>query len=141
MNKIVKRKIIGIIICFAISILGWTYLAINGQNISEELISYLNGFLGGISGVALYFLVCIIRAIRNPKIAQNLEIVNQDERLHSINNCAMAITFRICMILEAITSVILAILGYMQVAEVLGFVICVQLILYIVIYYIVAYKN
>lgn len=141
MNKIVKRRLIGTIICFVVGTISLTYNIVNAEKIGEELGSYLNGFSSGVMGGALYFLICTIRAIRNPKIAKNMENIEQDERLHSINNKAMAYTFRISVLIEAITSIGSAVLGHMQIAECLGFIICVQLILYVVIYYIVTYKN
>jgi len=141
MNKIVKKRLIKTIICFVLGAVCGVCSLLNGENMSEELQSYLNGFTTGIFTAGMYFLLCTIRAIRNPKIAKNMENVEQDERLHSINNKALAITFRISVFVEAIVSVLGAILGYMQISECLGAVIGVQLILYIIVYYVIEHKN
>lgn len=140
MNKIIKRRLISAFICFGIGIVGWIYLAVNHE-IGEELRAYLSGFFGGINGVALYFLIYSFRAIRNPKIAKELQNVENDERLHTINNKAFALTFKICIVLEALGSFAFAFCKYMQIAQYLGFVICAQLVLYIVVYYIVVHRN
>ena len=141
MNKIVKRRLISTIICFFVGIIVFVFRIVNDENIGEELESYLNGFSSGVMGGGIYFLICTVRAIRNPKIAKNMENIEQDERLHSINNKAMAYTYRVGVLVEAITSIASALSGHIEIAECLGFVICVQLIMYVIIFYIVAHKN
>lgn len=141
MNKIVKKRLIGSIICFIIGVGCLICCLINHNKIEEDLYSYLNGFSCGIVTVGTCFLISAIRAIRNPKIAQNLENASQDERLWAICNKAMAITFRISILVYSIASVILAILGNMYIAGILGLLIGGQLIAYVIIYYVVAHNS
>lgn len=141
MNKIVKRRLIGTIICFALGIACGVFVFVNNGKMREDLLDYLSGFSSGLTGAGLYFLICTIRALRNPKIAKNMEVIEQDERLHSINNKALASTFKISMIVEALLSIGAAVLNYMQAAECLGLVIGIQLILYVVVYLIIERKS
>lgn len=53
----------------------------------------------------------------------------------------MSISFRLAIVLEAIISIIFAFTKNMIVAEVMGFIISLQLILYIVVYCIVSKNN
>ena len=141
MNKTVKRKLIGAIICLILSILVWTYLIINYNKISGEFNAYLSGFAGGVFGVGLYTLVTSIIAIRNPAKIKELENKMNDERLISNNNYAMSIAFRISILTEAIISIVCAIIQQMEVAKYMGFAICFQLILYLVIYFVISKKK
>ena len=50
MNKIVKRKLVGSIICFVIGIAFLIFSLINYNSISEEMLSYIRGFVSGIIG-------------------------------------------------------------------------------------------
>lgn len=137
MNKIVKRKLIGAIICIVLGIAFLVYQIINPQSISEDLHAYMNGFAGGIIGVGIYTIIIAIKAMKSPKKAKELENEIKDERLNSINDRAMALVLKICIILEATISVICAFMEIMELAKYLGFVICFQVILYLIIYCII----
>lgn len=53
MNKIVKRRLIGSLMCFMIGIGIWVYESLNAAQIGEELQSYLSGFSSGVLGVRI----------------------------------------------------------------------------------------
>lgn len=141
MNKIVKKKLICSLVCIIIGIIFFIYPIINGKNINEDLHTYMSGFAGGIIGVGIYTFIIAIKAMISPSKGKELENEFKDERLNKINSCAMAISFRISLICEAAVSVICAFTNNMQISQYVGFAICFQLILYIVVHYIVKRNN
>ncbi len=141
MNKIVKRKLIGAILCFVIGIAFFTYPIIAPQSITENLHSYMNGFASGMIGVGIVALFIVIRAFKSPTKAKELENEAQDERLIRIANDAMAITLRITYSIEALASIICAFINKMEISIYLGMLICFQLVLYLIVYFIVKRKN
>lgn len=141
MNKIIKRKLIGAIICFIIGIACLIILIASSHKIREELVSYISGFSSGIIIVGIITLIKYIRVMKNEKISKKLENVNNDERLKGINNESMAISLRISIIAEAIISITCAIYNKMEIAEYLGFAICFQILVYLVAYFVISKKN
>ena len=141
MNKIIKRKLIGSIICFALGIIGLIFLAISHETIGEELFSYISGFSSGIIVVAIVTLIKYTRVMKNQEMTKKIENENNDERLKIINNESMAITLRISLIVEAVISMICAVNNKMEISECLGFAICFQIIVYLITYFIVNKKN
>ena len=141
MNKIIKRKLIGSIICFTLGIIGLIFLAISSGTISEDLFSYISGFSSGIIVVGIVTLIKYTRVMKNQEMTKKIENANNDERLKIINNESMAITLRISLIVEAVISMICAVNNKMEIAECLGFAICFQIIVYLITYFIVNKKN
>ena len=141
MNKIIKRKLIGSIICFTLGIIGLIFLAISSGTISEDLFSYISGFSSGIIVVGIVTLIKYTRVMKNQEMTKKIENANNDERLRIISNESMAITLRISLIVEAVISMICAVNNKMEIAECLGFAICFQIIVYLITYFIVNKKN
>ena len=141
MNKIIKRKLIGAIICFIIGIACLIILIASSDKISEELVSYMNGFSSGIIIIGIITLIKYIRVMKNEKMSKKLENANNDERLKVINNESMAISFRISVLVEAVISIICAVYNKMEIVEYLGFAICFQIIVYLITYFIISKKN
>lgn len=141
MNKIIKRKLIRTIICFALGIACLIFIAFNFEKIDENLLSYLSGCSTGIITVGIITLIKYTRVMKNERMRKELENANNDERLKINNNESMAITFRISVLLEAIISIICAVNNKMKIAEYLGFAICFQIIVYLITYFIISKKN
>ena len=141
MNKMIKRKLIGAIICCIIGIACLIILIANSAKFSEELEGYMSGFSSGIIIVGIAILIKYTRAMKNEKMSKKLENVNNDERLKVIINESMPISFRISVIVEALISIICAICNKMEIAEYLGFAICFQTLVYLVVYFIISKKN
>lgn len=141
MNKIIKRKLIRTIICFALGIACLIFIAFNFEKIDENLLSYLSGCSTGIITVGIITLIKYTRVMKNERMRKKLENANNDERLKINNNESMAITFRISVLLEAIISIICAVNNKMEIAEYLGFAICFQIIVYLITYFIISKKN
>lgn len=141
MNKVVKQKLISSIICIIIGIIFFVYPIIFKGTVREELHSYMNGFASGTIGVGFYIFIICIMALMSPSKGKELENEIKDERLNKINDCAMSITFKITLIVEAIVSIINAFANNMQISEYLGFAICFQLIMYLIVYFFVKRSN
>ena len=141
MNKIIKRKLIRTIICFALGIACLIFIAFNFEKIDENLLSYLSSCSTGIITVGIITLIKYTRVMKNERMRKELENANNDERLKINNNESMAITFRISVLLEAIISIICAVNNKMEIAEYLGFAICFQIIVYLITYFIISKKN
>lgn len=141
MNKTIKRKLIGTVVCLVLGIIFCVYPTINYKIFTDELHSYMSGFGGGLVGVGIYNLVICLKAIKNPVKAKEIENEMKDERVKSNSNYAMAIAFRISMFAEAIISIICAISQKIEISKYMGFAICFQLVLYIIVYCEVNKKN
>ena len=139
MNKTVKKKLIGSVLCIIIGIIFFVYPIIN--YVSEDLHTYMSGFAGGITGVGIYTFIIVIRALINPTKGKELENGIKDERLNKINACAMSITLKVSLIIEAIVSIVCAFTDKMIISQYIGFAICFQLILYVIVYFIVKRNN
>lgn len=140
MNKVVKRKLIGSIISIFIGVVVLAYVFLN-NNIKEELNTYLIGFSSGIIFVGMIFLFQVFSAIKNPVKGVELENMQKDERIKMISDSAMSITGKISILVEAIVSISAAFLGKMEISECIGFIISIQLIVYLVAYNYTTNKN
>ena len=141
MNKIIKRKLIGSVICFVIGIACLIFLVVSYEKISEELLSYLSGFSSAIITVGIITLIKYTRLMKNENLSKKLENANNDERLKVINNASMAIAFRISVFVEAVISIICAVCNKLYISEYLGFAICFQIAVYFITYFIISKKN
>lgn len=141
MNKIIKRKLIGSIICFILGIMGLIFLAVSYEIINEALLSYMSGFSSGIIVIGIITLIKYTRIMKNEQMSKKIENANNDERLKVINNAAMAISFRISVIVEAVISIICAVCNKIEIAEYLGFAICFQIVVYLITYFIISKNN
>ena len=71
MNKMIKRKLIGAIICCIIGIACLIILIANSAKFSEELEGYMSGFSSGIIIVGIAILIKYTRAMKNEKMSKN----------------------------------------------------------------------
>lgn len=143
MNKAVKGKLIGSVICIVIAIMVILYLVldINGVKNNEELSSYIAGFACGILGVGIVVLYIVIKATRNSNKAKELENTLKDERLNSIKDKTMAVVLKISLFSEAIISLFYAFTNNMEIAKYLGLAISAQLITFSIVYILIKRNN
>lgn len=141
MNKIMKRKLIGAILCLIIGAVVIVYTKLNQNNLSEESVSYFTGFIVGLAVVVIYTIVINILFIKVPDKVKAIKNAEKDERLVSINLKAMAISFRFCVLIQALASVYFSIIGNMILAQNLGFLICVEIATYLISYFVFAKIN
>lgn len=139
MEKKLKRKCIISIICTVIGII-IAILPLFMKGLSENQSSYINGFGTSLGVVSFMLLIKNIKSLKNAKTIRNREIELTDERNIEIVKNSMAITFRICIVLQAILSAILVIFMDNELGIYLGILIMVQLIVYIITNVIVSRK-
>ena len=141
MNKIIKRKLIRTIICFALGIACLIFIAFNFEKIDENLLSYLSGCSTGIITVGIITLIKYTRVMKNEKMRKELENANNDERLKINNNESMAIAFRISVITQVVISIVCAIYNKMEIAGYIEIAVTFQTMVYLVTYFIISKKN
>lgn len=131
MEKKLKRKCIKS--CIGI-VLGITtiILSLKLEGLSELQKTYMSGFGEGLIPVCLVLLIKNILALRNSKTLRDREIELTDERNIEIQIKSMAVTFRTCILLQAIGSMILSIFMNNELGLYLGFLVGIQLIIYII---------
>ena len=141
MNKIIKRKLIGSAICLVLGIVGLIFFAVSPVKISEEVLSYLNGFGVGLIIIGIITLIRYTRIMKNEKMSKQLENANNDERLKVIINESMAIAFRISVITQVVISIVCAIYNKMEIAGYIEIAVMFQTMVYLVTYFIISKKN
>ncbi len=130
MEKKLKIKCVVCVICILIGV-SMIIIALKLNGISELQKSYMSGFGNSFTVVSLVLLIKNIIAISNPNNLRKREIELTDERNIKIATNSMAITFRICIILQAILSMVLAIMDN-ELGMYLGLLVGIQLIVYII---------
>ena len=139
MSKYMKQKLVGALLCLSVGIFLLLYVVLDTQK--EEIHSYLLGFVLGIVSVAVYFLILVFSSFKSEKIKLHMELKETDERYRYIYHMAMALTFRLSISIEAVASIVCAFLNRMALAQELGFLVGMQLILYLIFYFIIKVKN
>lgn len=128
MEKRLKRKCIMSCICIILGII-FTVLSINVKEFSELQQSYMNGFGVSLTVASVALLIKNGLSLRNPEALRKREIEITDERSQKISTTSMAITFRICILVEAFLSATLAFTDN-ELGIYLGLLVGIQLIVY-----------
>jgi hypothetical protein len=129
-----KAKMIYYVICLIVGIISFA----SGYKSDN---AYLYGFGTGLIVASSILLIKQIVINKDPKKLHQQEVAENDERNKMICTASFAITFRLSILLEAIFSVILAYKSLVDLSELLGFVVCIQLIIYLITYFIISKKN
>ncbi|MDO4805618.1 MAG: hypothetical protein Q4A07_00065 [Coriobacteriales bacterium] len=95
---------------------------------------YLCGIGGGLVGVGAIRLVQEARRVKDPAYAKRLEVNASDERNVFVAGKSAQITFKWSILGLAIANIVLRPFGYHLVANVLGVVMCMELVVYWVSY-------
>ena len=131
-----KAKMIYYVICLIVGIISFA----SGYKSDN---AYLYGFGTSLIVASSILLIKQIVINKDPKKLHQQEVAENDERNKMICTASFAITFRLSILLEAIFSVILAyksLVGQYQ-FNLPGFVVCIQLIIYLITYFIISKKN
>ena len=131
-SKFAKTRLIGSIFCLVIGLIS-ILISFFGKDITNELKNYLFGFAFGVIFVGVYFLIYSIILVINPKKNIEAENLQKDERILSIFDKSLSISFRITLVSEALASIVCAFLGYMFISKILGILILIYLVTYIII--------
>lgn len=138
MEKRIKKKCIVSFICIIIGVI-ISILSVFLKGLSEMQTSYMNGFGGSFAIVSFVLFIKNVRSMKNSKTIRDREIELTDERNIEIETKSMAVTFRICILLQAILSIILVLMNN-DLGLYLGSLIGIQLIIYIIISVIISKK-
>lgn len=128
-----KEKLkIKCVVCGILAVIGivMIVLSIQVKSLTGMQSGYMSGFGNSVTAASLALLIKNIIALRNPKKLKDREIELTDERNIQISTRAMAITFRICILLQAIGSMILVFMNN-ELGIYLGIMVGVQVVVYI----------
>lgn len=138
MKKRLEKKIIYSMFCLVLGIV-ITVLAYGLGNLNETQSSFMGGFGISLAVVGFIMLIRNLTTLSNPKLLKDKEIEVNDERNIQISIRSMALTFRICILLQALASVVLVILDDVG-GLYLGFSVGIELIVYLICYAFVSKK-
>lgn len=129
MEKKLKMKCV---VCVVLVLIGtaMVILSIQLKSLTEMQSGYMSGYGGSLVAASLVLLIKNVIALRNPKKLKDREIELTDERNIQIQTKSMAVTFRICILLQALGSMALA-LANNELGVYLGFLVGAQLVVYV----------
>lgn len=127
-----KRLKVKCVICGVLMIIGIGMAIVSFQVkvLSEMQSGYMNGFGTSVVVASLVLLIKNVLTLRNPKNLRDREIQLTDERNIQISTKSMAITFRICILLQPLSSLALP-LANNELGLYLGFIVGIQLVIYV----------
>ncbi|NLK38516.1 MAG: hypothetical protein GX299_10640 [Epulopiscium sp.] len=102
--------------------------------ILSEVFHFIDTFWSGL-GVG-FVIISVIRLIQlyryqnDNDYAEKINIQNSDERNKFIADKARSMTFYYSILIAAILTIVLRVLGYYQESSILGYTICIQLVIY-----------
>lgn len=138
MKKRLEKKSIYAMICVVVGI-ATTVFSYRLDNLSEAQMGFMVGFGISLSVVGFILLIRNLTTLSNPQLLKAKEIEVNDERNIQIYLRSMAITFRICVLLEAIGSIVLVIMDSLL-GLYLGTLVGIKLMIYLVSYLFVSKK-
>ena len=139
MEKVLKLRCIYLAVVMIVGVIALV-LAFALPNLSEMQSGFASGFGISVLVAGGAMLIKSILALKNPEKLRKREIEETDERNVSIIEKSMAITFRICMLLQAITSIVLVAIDN-EWGVYLGLIVGVELIVFAVSYVIICKKS
>lgn len=143
MSKTVKTRLISGIIFTIAGILFFICPLADKKGIfaNEDLRAYMYGVSAGIMGCGIAFVISAVRLMKSPEKARERQNMDNDERLISINNEAMAWTFKISICMQALLSITFAFAGEMEFAKYLGLAIAIHAAVYLIVYLFLTKKS
>lgn len=111
-------------------VVGATMLALGLLNLLGKGDEYWCGIGGGLIGVGALRLVQEVRQAKDPTYAKKVEIRNTDERNVFVAGKSAQTTFKLSMLLLLVANIVLRPLGHESVANVLGIVVGLELVMY-----------
>lgn len=129
------------VVWYVTYVVGGAVLFVLGMlNTSGNGDQYLSGIGGGLIGIGVIRLVQAARRVKDPAYAKQMEIRASDERNEFVAGKSAQTTFKFSILALAIANIALRPFGYHLVADVLGFVMCMELVVYWVSYLVLSRK-
>lgn len=107
----------------------------------SEASAYIFGVFTGLTAVAVGQTVRIIKMLKNAKYRKEQEIAQKDERLISINNRSMAVSYRITILATTAASIISAAASDMKSASNFSLLLCISSAVYLIAYLVLSHKE
>ena len=126
-----------IIACIVYLILGVALIVLG---ILEVVDSFWSGMGGALIAVGVVRMIHILRYHNDESYRENMEIETNDERNHFIRNKAWAWAGYLFVLIAAISTIVLKLLGQDLLSIAAGFVVCVLMLLYWVCYLVLKKK-
>lgn len=130
MEKRIRIKCIVSFICSIIGI-GILVVSLYLKEISQMQLGYLQGFATSFSVVSFILFIRNLISMTNAKSLKNREIQLTDERNIQIQTKSMAVTFRICILLHSVGSILLVFINN-ELGIYLGLLVGIELIVYVI---------
>ncbi len=111
-----------------IGILGISLFVASG--FFELIDTYWIGMGGGFVAISVIRLIQLYRYKNDYEYADKVNVENNDERNRFLAEKARSMTFYYSILIEAIGIIVLRILDYDEPSTIIGFAICIQLIIY-----------
>ncbi|MDD3452751.1 MAG: hypothetical protein PHN42_00515 [Bacilli bacterium] len=137
MKREIKFRIVFSSIIFLIALICIIYSFAFYQGESRE---YISGFGFGLLSVSLFIIVKNIIIINNPKKLKKIEIEEKDERNLKIMCNSYALAFRITLLIEAFSCIIITLLNMKDISMAIASLLSIQLFIYLITYLIMSKK-
>lgn len=128
MEKKLKRKCMINVILLVLGI-ACIVLSLAIKDFQELQKSYINGLGTSLTVLSIVMLIKNGISLKDPKALRKREIELTDERFKEIEVRSMAITFRICLLIESLTSILLVCMNN-EFGLYIGLLVGIQLIIY-----------
>lgn len=139
-HKSLKNSIISLIFCLALSA-GAFSAAFYFVKADSDTSAYFFGAGTGTAAVAVAMAIKIAVMLKNPKYRKEQETAQKDERLISLRNRSMAVSYYITVIGVAIASIVFAVKGDMHSARNLSTILCFSFAVYLIAYLVLSHKE
>lgn len=139
-SKSLKYSVISLIFCLALST-GAFSTAFYFVKADSDTSAYFFGAGSGTAAVAVAMAIKIAVMLKNPKYRKEQETAQKDERLISLRNRSMAVSYYITVIGVAIASIVFAVKGDMYSARNLSTILCFSFAVYLIAYLVLSHKE
>lgn len=139
-SKSLKYSVISLMFCFALTA-GAFSAAFYFVKINSHTSAYFFGAGTGAAAVALAMAIKIAVMLKNPKYRKEQENAQKDERLISLRNRSMAVSYYVTVICVAVASIIFAVKGDIDGAQNSSAVLSFSFAVYVIAYLILSHKE
>lgn len=138
--KSMKSNIISLAILAVLSA-ATVIAAIHLKKSGSEASAYFLGVFAGLTAVAVGQTVRILIMLKNSKYRKSQEIAQKDERIISIRNRSMAVSYHVTIFATAAASIISAASGDMKSASNFSLLLCISSAVYLIADLVLSHKE